>query len=244
VNSAVPDRGQLSIGEVLAALRVDFPDVTISKIRFLESEGLVEPQRTAAGYRKFSRRDIERLRYVLTVQRDQYFPLKVIKDHLDAIDRGLEPAGPYGVPQVPHVAAVGEGGDFTAEVFRRDGNDLRLSRSELCEAAAVDDDLLAQLESFGLVRPRPGSQHYDGDALLVAQTVREMAAFGLEPRHLRAFKTAADRQVGLFEQVVTPLRRQRDAAAVARAEEVVAELAAASIRLHAVLVRIGLRATR
>jgi DNA-binding transcriptional MerR regulator len=244
VNSAVPDRGQLSIGEVLAALRADFPDVTISKIRFLESEGLVEPQRTAAGYRKFSRRDIERLRYVLTVQRDQYFPLKVIKDHLDAIDRGLEPAGPYGVPQVPHVAAVGEGGDFTAEVFRRDGNDLRLSRSELCEAAAVDDDLLAQLESFGLVRPRPGSQHYDGDALLVAQTVREMAAFGLEPRHLRAFKTAADRQVGLFEQVVTPLRRQRDAAAVARAEEVVAELAAASIRLHAVLVRIGLRATR
>jgi DNA-binding transcriptional MerR regulator len=243
VNSAVPDRAQLSIGEVLAALRADFPDVTISKIRFLESEGLVEPQRTAAGYRKFSRRDIERLRYVLTVQRDQYFPLKVIKDHLDAIDRGLEPAGPYGVPQVPHVAAVGEG-DFTAEVFRRDGSDLRLSRAELCEAAAVDDDLLAQLESFGLIRPRPGSAHYDGDALLVAKTVREMAAFGLEPRHLRAFKTAADRQVGLFEQVVTPLRRQRDAAAKARAEEVVTELAAASIRLHAVLVRTGLRATR
>ena len=89
--SGMTSRAFMSIGEVLGQLRSDFPDITISKIRFLEAEGLVEPERTASGYRKFSREDVERLRYVLSAQRDHYLPLRVIKEHLDAIDRGLEP---------------------------------------------------------------------------------------------------------------------------------------------------------
>src|SRR5436309_10001691 len=100
--TAVPSRAFMSIGEVLASLRAEYPDVTISKIRFLEAEGLIEPERTPSGYRKFSREDVARLRYVLSAQRDQYLPLRVIKAHLEAIDRGLEPPDSPGAgPQVP-----------------------------------------------------------------------------------------------------------------------------------------------
>lgn len=241
MSPAVPARAYMSIGEVLGRLRADFPDVTISKIRFLESEGLVEPQRTPSGYRKFSHEDVERLRYVLAAQRDQYLPLRVIKEHLDAIDRGLEPPQlPGGGPRVPR-ALVAADGYPGPETFTRDGTDLRLSRAELLEAAGLEETQLQQLESFGLVGARQGGHHYDGDALVVAQTVGELARFGLEPRHLRAFKAAADREVGLVEQVVTPLLRQRNPEARARAEEAVREIAALSVRLHAALVKAGLR---
>lgn len=237
----------MSIGEVIGHLRADFPDVTISKIRFLEAEGLVEPERTSAGYRKFSHADLERLRYVLVAQRDHYLPLKVIKEHLAAIDRGLEPPDSGdSSPRVPRVVLTGAGTP-DADAFRAGPTDLRLSRRELLEAAGVDDELLEQIEMFGLVRPRGGSgstTYYDSDALVVAKTVAEMASFGLEPRHLRSFRTAADREVGLVEQVVTPLQRQRDAAAKARAEQVAHELAALSLRLHTTLVKIGLRQRR
>src|SRR5687768_4153511 len=187
----------MSIGEVLAALRGDFPDVTISKIRFLEAEGLVEPSRTPSGYRKFSHRDVERLRYVLTAQRDHYLPLRVIKDHLDAIDRGLEPPElSTPGPRVPRVVVAADGMP-EPDAFAREGTEVRLSREELLHAGGVDDAQLAQLENFGLVARRPGG-HYDGDALLVASTVAQMSRFGLEARHLRAFKSAADREVGLI----------------------------------------------
>ena len=239
MTSRVPLRTRLGIGEVLAELRAEFPDVSISKIRFLEAEGLVQPERTPAGYRKFSRTDVERLRYVLTAQRDHYRPLKVIKDDLDAIDRGLQPAAGVGRPHVPD--AVLYGGEPPADSWNGDGAPLRLSRSELLEAAGISPELLDKIEGFGLIGPGSDSGHYDADALVVAKTVGEMAAFGLEPRHLRAFKTAAEREVSLVGQVVTPLRRQRDAAARARAEDAVTQLAAASVRLHARLVRIGLR---
>lgn len=234
-------RAFLSIGEVLAQLRSDFPDVTISKIRFLESEGLVEPERTPSGYRKFSRDDVARLRYVLAAQRDQYLPLRVIKSHLEALDRGLEPPGPGGGgPRVPRALVAAEGLPGP-EAFARDLTEVRVSRQELLQAAGLRPDQLDQLEQFGLLGPRPGSSHYDGDALLVAKTVAEMARFGIEARHLRSFRTAADREVGLFEQVVTPLVRQRNPEARARAEEVVRELAALSVKLHATLLRAGLR---
>jgi len=240
VSTAVPARAYLSIGEVLAKLRPEFPDVTISKIRFLESEGLVEPQRTSSGYRKFGHDEIARLRYVLAAQRDRYLPLKVIREHLDAMDRGLEPPqGPGAAPKVP-MTVVASDGFPTPESFSRDGSDLRLSREELIDAAGIDGAQLAQLESYGLIGTRPGSAHYDGNALVVAKTVAEMSGFGLEPRHLRAFKSAADREVGLVEQVVAPMNNQRNPDAKARAEEVVRELSALSVRLHAALVKAGL----
>jgi len=231
----------MSIGEVLGQLRPDFPDVTISKIRFLEDEGLVKPERTASGYRKFSREDVGRLRYVLTAQRDQYLPLRVIKEHLDAIDRGLEPPTQGGGgPKVPRAVAATEALP-SPESFRPEASEMRLSRAELLAAAGLLPDQLDQLEQYGLLARRPGGMHYDGDALGVAKTVAEMARFGIEARHLRPFKAAADREIGLIEQVVSPLVRQRAPEARARAEEVVRELAALSVKLHSTLVRQGLR---
>jgi DNA-binding transcriptional MerR regulator len=238
--SATASHAFLSIGEVLAQLRPEYPDVTISKIRFLEAEGLIEPERTPSGYRKFSREDVARLRYVLSAQRDQYLPLRVIKAHLEAIDRGLEPPeSPGGGPQVPRALVVADGLPGP-ETFGRDSSELRLSRDELIDAASIEPAQLSQLEQFGLVAARPGG-FYDGDALVIAKTVAEMSRFGLEPRHLRAFRAAADREVGLVEQVVAPLVRQRNPEARARAEEVARELAALSVKLHATLVRSGLR---
>ena len=235
-------RARMNIGQVLDQLRPDFPGVTIPKIRFLEDKGLIKPERTPAGYRKFSHDDVERLRYVLRMQRDHYLPLKVIGEHLDAIDRGLEPPpiDPV-VPTVPRVALAADGLPSPASFARRDN--VRLSRRELVKIAEITEDLLDQLEQFGLIAAHRGTGHYDTDALVIAQTARELAEFGFEPRHLRAFKTAADREVGLVEQVVAPQKRGRDTAAKARAEETVSEIAALSVRLHATLVKTGLRST-
>lgn len=230
----------MSIGEVLGQLRGEFPDVTISKIRFLESEGLIEPQRTASGYRKFSRDDVGRLRYVLAAQRDNYLPLRVIKAHLEAIDRGLQPPalGQDG-PQVPR-ALVDADGLPGADDFVPDSTDLRLSRQELIDAAGIEPDVLSQIEGYGLVTQRPGG-YYDGDALIIVKTVGQMSRFGLEARHLRSFRTTAEREIGLVEQVISPLVRQRNPEARGRADEVARELASLSVRLHATLVRSGLR---
>jgi DNA-binding transcriptional MerR regulator len=236
------DRSYLSIGEVLAHLQEEFPDVTISKIRFLESQGLIDPERTPSGYRKFSPEDVDRLRYVLRMQRDHYLPLRVIGEHLDAIDRGLAP--PPIDPTVPTVPTVALASDVlpSPESFSRRDH-LRLSRKELLKIAEIPEELLGQLEQYGLVKAKAGTGHYDTDALVIATTARELAEFGLEPRHLRAFKTAADREVGLVEQVVAPQKRGRDAAAKARADDTVSEIAALSVRLHATLVKAGLRSS-
>ncbi|MGL5824914.1 MAG: transcriptional regulator FtsR [Nocardioides sp.] len=232
-------RALLNIGQVLDQLRPDYPGVSIPKIRFLEDKGLVKPERTAAGYRKFSANDVDRLRYILRMQRDHYLPLRVIGEHLDALDRGLEPPPIESVvPTVPHVALATDGLPSAASFQRR--SDLRLSRRELLKVAAISEDLLAQLEQFGLVHPRSGTSQFDSDALVIAQTARELAEFGFEPRHLRAFRAAADREVGLVEQVVTPLRNARDTAAEERAAQAAAEIAALSVRLHATLVKVGL----
>ena len=225
----------MSIGEVLAELQREFADVTHSKIRFLEDQGLVEPQRTPSGYRKFSTSDVERLRFVLGLQRDRYLPLRVIREYLDAIDRGLEPPElPGGAPRAPRV--VPDGAVPDADGFARARRHLRLTRDELVEAAGLDADLLGALESFGLVAPDAGGW-YGADALEVASVARELSGFGIEARHLRGFRTAAEREVGLVEQVVNPLRRQRHAGAGARADEVAREISALCVRLHATLVR-------
>jgi DNA-binding transcriptional MerR regulator len=231
-------RGGASIGEVLTQLRPEFTDITISKIRFLESEGLVTPERTSSGYRKFAPADIARLRYVLTQQRDNYLPLRVIKDQLDAIDRGLVPSGATALPRLPHLAITENAPN--ADNFYPVPAMLRLSREELLNATGLRSEQLTELEQFGLISSRTGG-HYDDDALAIGKVVVDMARFGIEGRHLRAFRSAADREVGLFSQVVGPISRQRGPEAKSRAQETVRELASLSIRLHAVLVQIGLR---
>ena len=236
---SVPARAYLSIGEVLSKLRVEFSDITISKIRFLESEGLIDPQRTPSGYRKFTSIDLERLRYVLSAQRDQYLPLRVIKENLDALDRGLTPSATPGSPAAPRLATID--GEFAPSNFVHDSQ-LRLSREELLQSSGLLEAQLAQLESFGLIEIK--GRYFDADALAVARAVAEMASFGIEARHLRSFKTAADREVGLVEQVITPLLRQKGSDAQARAEEVQRELASLSIRLHAALVASGLHRSK
>jgi DNA-binding transcriptional MerR regulator len=212
--SAQPARAYYGIGEVLAQLSPEFPDVRISKIRFLESEGLIEPARAPSGYRRFSRHDVQRLRYILTAQRDHYLPLRVIKERLDSPDGTAELASPAG-------SAGARGGTL-------------LSRAELLEAAGLDAERLAELEEFGLVRRR--GRQYGQDALAVARLVAELGAFGVRARHLRAVKAAAERETSLIEQVVAPLLRQRSPGATERAGQTARDIAALSIRLHAALV--------
>jgi DNA-binding transcriptional MerR regulator len=218
----------MSIGEVLAHLRTEFPDTTISKLRFLEAEGLVEPQRTASGYRKYSWQDVSRLRFVLTAQRDQYLPLRVIREQLADFE---EP------PQArPVLVAVGT--EAAAET--RDGRDSRVSRDDLLVRTGVPDRLLTEIEQAGLVESRPPGW-YDADAVVIVEAIVGLARHGLELRHLRAFRASADREVGLFTQLLAPLVRQHDPAARARAAETARDLQALSQRLHAALVRAGLR---
>ena len=243
--SATPASSLMSIGEVLGELRAEFPDVSISKIRFLETEGLVEPARTPSGYRKFSHGDVARLRYVLAAQRDHYLPLRVIREHLDAIDRGLTPTLPGERPSVQAVPAEADESLPGPRALAPPARELRLTRAELAQGAGLDDALLAQVEEFGLVEPVPGTAgddaRYDADALAVAATIAELTTYGLEPRHLRALRTAADRESDLVAAVVGPLLRQRSPQARARAEEVARELGALTLRLHTALVRARLR---
>ena len=232
----------MSIGEVMAVLSAEFSDVSISKIRFLEEQGLVEPQRTAAGYRKFSSRDVERLRYVLSAQRDHYLPLRVIREHLSAMDRGLQPPPAPGTePRAPQVVPPVQAP--VADRFDGRAARLRLTRAELLRESGVDDELLTALEHFGVLAPAPGSPWYDGEALEVLAAAAELAAHGIEARHLRMFRTAADREVALAEQVAAPLQRSRGGEASTRAEDVARHISAACLRLHSALVASGLART-
>lgn len=229
--TAADDR-PMSIGTVLLQLREEFPEVTISKIRFLEAEGLVEPQRTPAGYRKFLPADVERLAQVLRMQRDHYLPLKVIREHLDALARGEQVALP---------TADGERGDGEDDALGLPGRPTaaRIGRAELLVAAEVTESDLDAWESYGLVVPSPDGG-YDAEMVTVARLVAELGRFGLEPRHLRAMRAAADREAGLIEQVVAPLRRHRNPQTRAHAEATARELAELSVRLHSALVHTAL----
>ncbi|MEU3787947.1 MerR family transcriptional regulator [Streptomyces sp900129855] len=228
--AAAADGGPMSIGTVLNALRDEFPDVTISKIRFLESEGLVEPQRTPSGYRKFSAEDVERLGHVLRMQRDHYLPLKVIREHLDAMERG----------EAAPLPSVGRQRDGEAVLEPSEGPTVaRIGRSELLAAAGIGEPELAEWESYGLVVPLEDGV-YDAEAATVAALVAELGRFGIEPRHLRVMKAAADREAGLVDQVVAPLRRHRNPQTRAHAEARTKELAGLTVRLHAALVQTAL----
>lgn len=214
-------RPYLGIGEVLASLREDFPDISVSKIRFLESEGLIAPARSPSGYRKFAVADVERLRYILTAQRDQYLPLRVIKERL--VPDGADPAG-HGPPADSAPGPPGHG--------------VKLTRRDLLEAAGIDEEKLAELEDYGLVR-REGRQ-YGQDALEVARTVAALAAYGVEARHLRAVRAAAERETSLIEQVIAPTLRQHNAAARENAGRTARQIAALSLRLHRALIEAAL----
>ncbi|WBO67637.1 MerR family transcriptional regulator [Streptomyces camelliae] len=228
--TAARDSGLMSIGTVLNVLRDEFPEVTISKIRFLESEGLIEPQRTPSGYRKFSAGDVERLAHVLRMQRDHYLPLKVIREHLDAMERGEAVELPVvGRQRTPEDLQMPPAGPTVA----------RVGRAELLAAADVDEGELKEWESYGLIAPLADGS-YDAEAVTVAALVCELGRFGIEPRHLRVMKAAADREAGLVDQVVAPLKRHRNPQTRALAEARTKELAALTVKLHTALVKTAL----
>ncbi|GGY86449.1 MerR family transcriptional regulator [Streptomyces nitrosporeus] len=230
--TASADERAMSIGTVLLRLRDEFPEVTISKIRFLEAEGLIEPRRTPSGYRKFSPADVDRLAQVLRMQRDHYLPLKVIREHLDALARGERPTlAPGGQGQLADGLWDQEPGRATA---------ARIGRPELLSAAEVTEEQLTEWESYGLITAGPEGS-YDAEAVTVARLVADLGRFGLEPRHLRAVRAAAEREAGLVEQVVAPLRRHRNPQTRAHAEATAKELAELSVRLHAALVQTALK---
>lgn len=229
-SGGAPVHGVRRIGAVLELLRPDFPDITISKIRFLEAEGLLDPQRTPAGYRLYGAAEIERLRYILTAQRERFWPLKVIREALEAIDRGLEPGGE--VIERPHPPAPQDDPDVPPTSFFVRREDLRLTGSELAQAAQTDDALVDELVEFGLLHP-DAEGYFDESAAQVARAAGLLATFGIEVRHLSAFRSAAAREVGLVEQSVRALPEPD------RADRV-AEVARLCLQLHAALVKGGL----
>lgn len=247
----------VSIGAVLRELHEDFPDLTQSKIRYLETEGLISPERRASGYRLFTQADIARLRFILTAQRDRFWPHKVIKDALDRLDRGLdvpglttpsEAATDEGVPAVDPAPEVGADqgaslGDLSAAALRR-RRSIRLTPLELRERTGLDQGTYAQLKAFGLLRLDATGRHH-ADDLDVATAAAALAGYGLEARHLRLFRVAADREVGLTQQILEPLRRRHARTGRgADPADVEAELLAHSLALHVALVRAGLSQSR
>jgi DNA-binding transcriptional MerR regulator len=220
-----------SIGQVLAILRPDFPEISISKIRFLESEGLVAPQRAASGYRRYTDADVERLRYILAVQREHYVPLRVIRDHLEQIDKGQTPPS-LSVVRQPDGATSGSAATGLPPPPPAPRQPLRLSRQELLEASGLTEAALAELERTQIVLPKRGASYYTRDALTLAIAARRLGEYGIDGRHLRDFKISADREVGLVEQAIAPhLRRARGN------RDVSSEVTQLVISFHAALVR-------
>jgi DNA-binding transcriptional MerR regulator len=230
----------MSIGAVLDLLRGDFPDVTISKIRFLEAEGLVTPERTASGYRRFTAYDCARLRFILTAQRDQYLPLKVIKAQLDAQPDGELPrsGSAYGVPRlVPVDAASDKSADGLSGVAP---TQVRLRREDLLARSGIDEALLTELIKAGVIKPRTAG-FFDEHSVVIAQCAQALTEYGVEPRHLRAFRSAADRQSDLIAQIAGPVVKAGKAGARDRADDLAREVAALAITLHTSLIKAAVR---
>ena len=254
------ERPFLSIGEVLDLLKVDFPDVTISKIRFLESQGLVDPERTPSGYRKFYGGDVERLRWILRQQREHFLPLKVIKDRLERDGEGaLEDLGPVedqaaeplpfdgppaggGAPPVARptqrASQAGRNSTLTSGM-----SSATFTREELAGASGCDERALAELERYGLLAGKSvgGTTYFDEESLIVARLAAAFARHGVEARHLRMYKTAAEREAGFFEQVVLPMVKQRDPEARSRSLEALADLVRLGEGMRGSILRQALR---
>lgn len=267
----VAERGYLSIGEVLALLKEEFPDITISKIRFLESQGLLDPERTPSGYRKFYDDDVERLRWILRQQREHFLPLKVIKGRLHTggegegegdeaaaagdpteVDPGATEAGaPHEAPHTdvaaliepPPGATPVRAAPATAPLLAAAPSGASLTLDELCAASDLTAADITELERFGLLAGRPvaGVVYYDEDALLVARLAAQFRRFGVQARHLRMYRTAAEREAGFAEQVVLPLLKQRNPEARRQAVETLEELARLGQTLRGAMLRQLLR---
>ena len=245
--AAAVSSGGASIGRVLQTLQPDFPDLTVSKIRFLESEGLLRPRRRESGYRTFTEEDVDRLRFVLTAQRDRFWPLRVIKDVLDRLDRGLP------VPELEEGAAAPEPAETAAPTTTTEAaapsvspsslrrrRIVRMKPAELRETTGLDMPTYSALTQFGLLRLDSTGRHSAED-IDVAREAAALAAYGIEARHLRLFRVAADREIGLAEQVLEPLRRRRARGAAGEdPDEAQADILSHSLALHIALVRAGL----
>jgi DNA-binding transcriptional MerR regulator len=233
-------RNYQSIGEVLVAVKTEFPDITISKIRFLEAEGLIEPERTPSGYRKFYVDDVERLKSILRMQRDEYLPLKVIKERL--LQQDAEGSVDGAVPAAERADAAAE-----AEVADQGLADaptgLQMSIEEMSAATGVERDSIKELESFGIVCSHgpDGARYYDGDDYIVLSIVKDFFRYGIEPRHLTMYKHFADREAKFFEDLVAPRLRQKNPDARRVASETLADLSVTSRKFKQALLRTNLR---
>lgn len=198
--------GLLSIGQVLAKLTPEFPDLTPSKLRFLEEQQLLSPERTDSGYRKFSASDVDRLRFILTMQRDHFLRLKVIRGYLDDIEAGRTPAL-LASGTVPNSILVTE---------------RRYSRAELVREAGASPSLLSDAISASLIT---AAETFGDEAVHVLKALVELQRSGIEPRHLRGFRAAAERELGLIESALIPVSRRNDPSSRAKAAELAREIA-------------------
>jgi len=228
-------RNYQSIGEVLVSVKTEFPDITISKIRFLEAEGLIEPERTPSGYRKFYGHDVDRLKSILRMQRDEYLPLKVIKERLAAQD-GAGDGVAAGADEAQDGASVE---DEIADA----PTGLQMSLEEMSTATGIDRDRIKELESFGIVRSYgpEGARYYDGDDFVILSIVKDFFQYGIEPRHLTMYKHFADRESSFFDQIVAPTLRQKNPDARRTATQTLADLSATSRKFKQALLRTNLR---
>jgi len=233
-------RNYQSIGEVLVAVKTEFPDITISKIRFLEAEGLIEPERTPSGYRKFYADDVDRLKSILRLQRDEYLPLKVIKERLLQRDADVDVDGTDGAHGVDEVGGEDESGD---EGLAEAPTGLQMSIEEMSAATSVERDRIRELESFGIVCSHgpEGARYYDGDDYIVLSIVKDFFRHGIEPRHLTMYKHFADREAKFFEDLVAPRLRQKNPDARRVAAETLTELSVTSRKFKQALLRTNLR---
>jgi DNA-binding transcriptional MerR regulator len=241
-------RPYMSIGEVLAALQAEFDDITVSKIRFLESEGLIEPERTASGYRKFYAKDLERLRLILRLQRDSFLPLKVIRERLE---NGQAPEAP-SVPSPEQAPAQGSSANPSPSPLPappepaeldEDVPEVQLTERDLADAANLDASQIQALANFGVIcsHGENGSTYYDHHDLLVGKIARDLMKLGIEPRHMKTLRRFAEQEADMFGQLVSPAMRNRRPEARAQAVETLSELARLSRELRRAYVRQNLR---
>lgn len=219
----MPEVGQLSIGEVINLLRDDFPDVSVSKIRFLESQGLIDPDRSGSGYRQFDSTDVSRIRFILQQQRDHFLPLKVIKSKLTLWERGEE-------------RTTEEGGHHDLE---HQGEPL--DRSELLKRSRLTESELSELIDIGLVRPIPDSVVFPPEAGVVAMEAKRLLDHGLEARHLRTVKLSSEREADLLKQLVAPLLKATNPDARTRAKDVLESSSDSVLAMHRALLNSELK---